>query len=162
MGNLIRGANGYIDVYKMNAFQTMDYHKDQRKFAATVQSYAQQQVLAQVSNAGFQGSNAGTTDTTILNRNRWSSWNNYLFQNAGGICALAIILGVLSYFVKEIMLLSFATFLFAFAIHGYVSQATLSGSNRQMVFGYKIISSALLIGLIAAIAVTVTVAPHFE
>ena len=167
MGNVQEGFKGYVDVWKMNAFDEINFQQELREQYATVQAVESQKLLQQIARAGGLGGGGvggGTMgDADLGNQAQfWRRWNNVLYTNSGSLVTVSILAGIIAWLAKNTFFLGFAVFVFIFASVGFVSQATLSGSKRKEVFTSKIIFSAAAIALIFAIVVVVAAAPALD
>ena len=161
MGNVTEGFKGYVDVWKMNTFDEINFQQELREQYATVQAVESQKLLQQIARSGGLGGGGigGTLGNADLGNQGifWRRWNNYLYTNAGAIAFVSVICAIIAFLVKNTFFFGFSVFAFSFAAVGFLSQATLSGNKRAEVFTSKIYGGAFAIALIFTIAAVVAV-----
>ena len=166
MGNVQEGFKGYVDVWKMNTFDEINFQQELREQYATVQAVESQKLLQQIARSGGLGGGGGggaMGNADLGNQGVfWRRWNNYLYTNAGTIAFVAIICGIIAFLVEDPFFFGFSIFAFTFAATGYISQATLSGNKRAEVFTSKIYAGAFGISIIFTIAAAILTSRVFD
>lgn len=103
MGNFISGADSYLDVYKFNSDQNIDFAFSQLRTFETVKAAGQQQALAQVANVGGLGGGGGGFSALTPWGNSPSIWlgvSNFFVIAATLMVPIGVILAVLTFLMR--------------------------------------------------------------
>lgn len=139
MGGVYSSVSSYVDVWKMDAFNEIDYQDDLRDQFETIRAFGRQEALTQTVRAGGFGGGPigyGVSSKFGNNANLWLSVNSWLYDFALPFAILGAILSLWGYASTSGGLFWFGCFFFLFSFVNFFVFSQTKASKYSYKSGY--------------------------